>query len=46
MDFLNFVIALHKEFHVDIPEKDYPKLSTIQGCMEYLTALQSVARSP
>ena len=26
MDFLNFVIALHKEFKTEIPEKDYPKL--------------------
>jgi len=42
MDFLNFVIGLHKELHVDIPEKDYPKLSTLQGCMEYLISLQDV----
>jgi acyl carrier protein len=39
MDFLNFVIALHKELHVAIPEKDYPKLSTLRGCLEYLTPL-------
>ena len=31
MDFLNFVIALHKELHVEIPEKDYPKLATLQA---------------
>jgi acyl carrier protein len=42
MDFLNFVIALHKDLHVEIPEKDYPKLSTLRGCMEYLTAPQCV----
>ncbi len=36
MDFLNFVIALHKELWVEIPEKDYPKLSTLDGCIGYL----------
>ena len=37
MDFLNFVIALHKEFRTEIPEKDYPKLATLDGCVAYLT---------
>ena len=36
MDFLNFVIALHEEFDVDIPEIDYPKLSSLEGCISYL----------
>jgi acyl carrier protein len=37
MDFLNFVIALHQTLHVEIPERDYSKLATLQGCMEYLS---------
>ena len=37
MDFLNFVIALHEDLHVEIPEADYPKLATLNGCIEYLT---------
>ena len=37
MDYLNFVIALHKEFRVEIPEKDYPKFATLQGCVEQLS---------
>jgi len=37
MDFLNFVIGLHKELGVEIPEVDYPKLATLDGCVEYLT---------
>ena len=37
MDFLNFVIALHKAFRIEIPEKDYPKLATLDGCIAYLT---------
>jgi acyl carrier protein len=36
MDLLNFVIALHAVLHVDIPEVDYPKLATLDGCVEYL----------
>lgn len=38
MDFLNFVISLHKTFGVDIPEADYPKYGTLNGCMEQLSA--------
>lgn len=37
MDFLNFVIGLHKAFGVDVPEADYPKLFSLAGCVEYLS---------
>jgi len=37
MDFLNFAIGLHNAFGVDIPEADYAKLLTLDGCVEYLT---------
>lgn len=43
MDFLNFVIALHKELHVEIPEKDYPKFASLRGCVEYLASARSEA---
>ena len=36
MDFLNFLIALHQEFGVDVPEADAPKLGTIDACVDYL----------
>lgn len=36
MDFLNFVIALHKTFEIEIPETDYPRLSTLDGCVAYV----------
>lgn len=36
MDLLNVVIALHKELHVEIPEADYSKLATLDGCVAYL----------
>jgi acyl carrier protein len=37
MDMLNFAIALHVALHVDIPEADYAKLDTLDGCVDYLT---------
>ena len=36
MDFLNFLIALHQEFGVDVPEADAGKLATIDACVAYL----------
>ena len=38
MDLLNFVIGLHKEFKVEIPEADYPKLATLDGCVDYVAS--------
>ena len=37
MDFLNFVILIHKTFGVEIPEADYPKYGTLNGCVEQLS---------
>ena len=42
MDLLNFVIGLHRELKVDIPEADYPKLATLDGCIEYLASLRDL----
>ncbi len=36
MDFLNFVIALHEKTGIDIPERDYPKLSSLTKAIEYV----------
>lgn len=38
MDLLNFVVALHEKLHVEIPETDYAKVSTLNGCVDYLAA--------
>jgi acyl carrier protein len=38
MDFLNFLIAVDGELHVDIPEADYPKLRTLNDIVTYLSA--------
>ena len=40
MDFLNFVITIHKTFGVEIPEADYPKYATLDGCVEQLSGKQ------
>jgi len=40
MDLLNFVVGLHKELQVEIPESDYPKLTTLDDCVDYLAAQQ------
>ena len=41
MDLLNFVVGLHAALGVEIPEADYPKLSTLEACVDYLAAKAS-----
>ena len=41
MDVLNFVVALHAALGVEIPEADYPKLATLDACVDYLEARSS-----
>jgi acyl carrier protein len=41
MDFLNFVIGLHQALGVEIPESDYPKFATLEGCVEHLASLDA-----
>ena len=36
LDFLNMVIALHERLKIDIPERDYRRLFTLDGAIEYL----------
>lgn len=38
MDFLNFVIALHRRLGIDVPESDYSRLATLKGAVDYLAA--------
>ncbi len=38
MDFLNFVIGIHDRTGVEVPERDYPKLLTLDACVRYLDA--------
>lgn len=36
VDFLGFVLDLEKRLGIRIPEIDYPKLSSLKGCLTYL----------
>ncbi len=36
MDFLNFVTALHQNLGIDVPERDYPRLFTLNSAVAYL----------
>ncbi len=38
MDFLNFVIAVHKRLHVDVPEADYSKVDSLTKFARYIAA--------
>ncbi len=38
MDFLNFVMALHKKLKVEVPERDYSKIMTLSAAVAYLEA--------
>lgn len=43
LDFLNFVMALSERTGVEIPERDYPKVATVSGCVAYLSAAATVS---
>lgn len=38
VDLLNFMIALHDEVGVEVPEADYQKIATLNGAVDYLDA--------
>jgi acyl carrier protein len=38
MDWLNFLVALHAQLQVDIPEQDYARLRTLDNLLDYLSA--------
>jgi acyl carrier protein len=41
MDFLSFVERLHDATGADIPERDYPRLASVDLAVEYLAARPS-----
>ena len=36
IDHLNFVVALHKATGIDVPQNDYRRMATLDGCVDYL----------
>lgn len=37
-DFLNFLIGLHEKLHIEIPEAEYGKLTTLSDMFTYIAA--------
>ena len=44
IDFLNFLISLHENFAVEIPESDYEKLRSLEDITAYVAARAPAAR--
>lgn len=44
LDLQNLVAAVHETLGVDVPERDYGKLDTLAGCVDYLAARGAAAR--
>jgi acyl carrier protein len=36
MDFLSLVVSLNERLHVEVPERDYRRILTLRGCVDYL----------
>ncbi len=41
IDFLNLIMSVHERTGIDIPERDYTKVGTLNDCVRYLTAKAS-----
>jgi len=41
IDLLNLVVSVHGQTGIDVPERDYPKLATLNAAVAYLFAAQS-----
>lgn len=38
IDYLNFVLALERRLGIRVPELHYPRLSSLNGCVAYLSS--------
>lgn len=45
MDFLNVVTALYDETGIEVPERDYPLIATVDGFVAYVTAEHQRSRA-
>ncbi|MCP3869829.1 MAG: acyl carrier protein [Gammaproteobacteria bacterium] len=43
IDFLNFVLLLEKKLNLKVPEIDYPKLSSLDGCISFFETHHKLA---
>ena len=40
IDFLNLIVAVNERTGIEVPERDYPEFSTLDGAVTYLLAAQ------
>jgi acyl carrier protein len=40
IDFFNLIVAVNERTGIEVPERDYPELSTLDGAVAYLLAAQ------
>jgi acyl carrier protein len=45
IDYLNFMLSLEKRLGIRIPEADYPKMSSLDGCLAHLEPLMAAKES-
>ena len=45
MDFLTLMESLYAETGIEVPERDYPKVASIDGFVAYVRAAESMART-
>lgn len=41
-DYLQFIVSIDEQFHIDTPEEDYGKIETINTLSQYLTEKMNV----
>jgi acyl carrier protein len=41
IDFLNFIMSVHEKTGIEIPERDYTKVATLNDCVRYLATKAS-----
>ena len=46
MDFLNFIVGIHERTGIEIPERDYPKLATLDDAVAYVVAASPAGVGP
>lgn len=46
VDYLNFVIDLHSQMGVEIPEADYGKLASLNAAVDYFTSPRALPSRP
>ena len=45
MDFLSLMAALYAETGIDVPERDYPAVASVDGFVAYVASAASVDRA-